>query len=77
MRLRRFTYGDNWPFKAGINSGLLECRDNAEVVFTTGEVTYALNGNAKDNGRYRPLDEIWDRWVDIKPIIAKGLKLGE
>ena len=81
--IRKAQFGDKWLFKA--DEGLLECRgDNSigEIVLTTGGKTYAINGVAKQSGKYAPTEEILiDNSKaavmknDLSPFINEGLKM--
>lgn len=76
-------FGDKWLFK--IDEGLLECRgDNSigEVVLTANGKTYAINGVAKQSGKYAPTEEILidnskasAMKNDLSPFINEGLKM--
>lgn len=76
-------FGDKWLFK--IDEGVLECRgDNSigEVVLTAGGKTYAINGVAKQSGKYAPTEEILidnsksaAMKNDLSPFINEGLKM--
>ncbi|MFC4048343.1 DUF2511 domain-containing protein [Actinomadura syzygii] len=56
----RADYGDRWPLT--VPAGTLRC-DGADgvgaVTITVDGATYAVNGTAKSDGRYRDLTEIW------------------
>jgi hypothetical protein len=58
----RVEFGDTWPLT--VEAGELLCVNQA-VVFSTGGITYAVNGTAKDRA-----DELG--WQDIAPIWADG-----
>ena len=76
-------YGDRWPLT--VESGRVECRGWASVVFHTGGKTYAVNGLALSLTDYPDIREIWrddpdDAYgqglkIDISPILDRGLAL--
>lgn len=76
-------FGDKWIFK--IDEGLLECRGEnsiGEIVLTSGGKTYAINGVAKQSGKYAPTEEILldnskaaAMKNDLSPFINEGLKM--
>lgn len=80
-------YGAAWPFT--IPSGTLNCTSKdvqgyqkQYVSITHNGKTWAVNGSARGNDDYRPLDEIWknnpeDQNAKVPPseIIQRGLKL--
>ena len=55
-------YGEDWPFS--VKEGVLSCDPSRrgggrlDVVFTTGGVSYALNGTARGSGDYAEIDPI-------------------
>lgn len=92
VTITREEYGDAWPFT--VDSGVLRGvptgqrtaggTEIAEVTFTTGGKTYALNGTARGAARYAEIDGIWANHpsiVGIKknigPIIDRGLELAK
>lgn len=91
VRITRAEYGSAWPFT--VAEGVLAGAERpggtgrtriVEVTFTTGGVTYAVNGTAKANKRYTEIDAIWaddpalaGLKVNIGPIIDRGLKLAD
>ena len=73
-------YGDKWPFT--VASGRVECIAPSKVVFHANGKTYAVNGMASGDKRFRDLREIWRDnpdpifpKINIGPIIDKGLTL--
>jgi len=71
-------YGENWPFT--VISGVLECRNYKEVIFKTGGIVYAINGQAR--GKYADPKSIWRDdpkipgvKIPMNTIIQRGLKL--
>ena len=71
--------GDAWPLT--VEDGLIACQNQA-VTFTTGGVTYAVNGTAKDRGLGRDIDPIWavdpagiTPKMSIGPLIDRGRAL--
>ena len=76
-------FGDAWPFT--VDQGTLSCighDDSVEVLFTVDNVTYAVNGLAKQSGRYADIRAIWadspsrpGLKKNIQPIIKHGLAL--
>lgn len=54
--ISRVDYGEDWPFT--VEDGVLSC-DSLEVVFTTGGVSYGINGQATGAGDYAEVDPIW------------------
>lgn len=95
VAISRSEYGDAWPFtvESGTLTGTRTGQSTssgtvlAEVTFTSGGKTYAVNGIAKATGRYAPLDDIWaadpsvPKELTLKknfgPIIDRGLTLAE
>lgn len=89
VTITREEYGDAWPFT--VESGVLRGAHRTvvgteltDVTFTTGGLTYALNGTARDTKRYLEIDAIWasDTKIaglkkDVGPIIARGLQLAK
>lgn len=76
--IERSQYGDSWPFS--VDAGVLTCKESNQVVFVHNSDIYALNGAAKDSGKYRPIDSIWvvnssGSKADLSGIISKGLSL--
>jgi hypothetical protein len=55
--ISRSDLGDSWPLTA--ESGVIECRDGNQIVFTSGGVTYGVNGIARSNHKYRDIMTIW------------------
>lgn len=79
LKITKNGFGENWAFT--VNEGILECNKN-EVTFVVDGKTYAVNGSAKKNKQYTPIDEIWaeDGTIkgtkkDISFTIEKGLDL--
>lgn len=56
VQISQSEYGDRWPYT--VPNGILECQYN-DVTLTYEGVTYAINGSARDTGKYRDLKEIW------------------
>ena len=54
--ISRVDYGEDWPFT--VEDGVLSC-DLSAVVFTTGGVSYGVNGRASGVGGYAELAPIW------------------
>ena len=78
-------FGEDWPFT--VDEGVLAGNGSdgfCEVLFTTGGVTYAVNGTAKATGQYADINEIWaddpstpglSLKVSMGPVIDRGLEL--
>lgn len=95
VTITRAEYGDAWPFtvESGTLTGSLTGRSTSggteltEVTFTSGGMTYYVNGIAKTTRRYAALEDIWASdtsvpkdWAlkkNIGPIIERGLKLAK
>lgn len=78
--ISRADFGDEWPFS--VSSGRLECRNGGEVVFTSGGVSYGINGTARGTGSYAEIDPIWlpDPEIEgynksVGPVLDAGLEL--
>lgn len=50
-------FGDEWPFV--VESGTLRCHAPSAVTFTSGDVTYAVNGMASTLEAGVPIEPIW------------------
>ena len=83
-RISRSEYGEAWPFTVaeGVLRGIALGGPLVEVSFTANGVTYAVNGVARSNKKYHPLEDIWVKdphlpiaRINIGPIIDRGLKL--
>lgn len=88
-KITRKEFGDDWAFT--VDEGILSCKGEngiGEVTFTSGGKTYAINGAAKSNKEYLPIEDIWlddPQWADktemkgvkknIGLFIDKGLEL--
>lgn len=59
----RATLGDDWPLS--IEEGILTCSAQREILLTTSQGTYAVNGTAR--GR---MEE--NRWKDINEVTVEG-----
>jgi hypothetical protein len=75
------TWGEGWPLT--VDRGRLELRNKHHVIFIAGRRQYAVNGLAKQNKWYRPIDEIWADNPDVPglkknigKLIERGLSLG-
>jgi hypothetical protein len=73
-------YGDKWPFT--VPSERLECVPYSKVVFHAGGVSYAVNGLAMSDNRYREIRPIWKdnpeipgTKINIGPVLDRGLAL--
>lgn len=75
-------FGAKWPFTFG--SGQLACKGSkgvGEVTFAANGTTYALNGLARQTGKYADGFEIQAKDAnglakgDLNAVIAKGLTL--
>lgn len=80
-------YGERWPYT--IPNGQILCRERyagdflkKDVTITHDGNTYALNGSARGNSEYLPLERIWrdnpkspGSKIDEKEIIQRGLDL--
>lgn len=91
VKITKQEYCSSWPFT--VNEGVLTCKDSGitvgttemkEVLFTTNEVTYALNGYAKGLKKYADVRKIWadDPTMpglkkNIGPIIERALNFPE
>lgn len=83
VRITKDEYGDDWPFT--VSEGVLEGAGSGglgEVLFTADGVTYAVNGTAKQTGKYVDIEKIWadDPALEglkknIGPIVDRGLGL--
>lgn len=85
--------GDEWPLT--VDDGVLGCElvqvsdaSYASVTFTSGGITYAVNGVARASGTYAEIDPIWavspyslpddplgPLRIDIGPLIDRGIAL--
>ena len=79
--IKKEDFGDAWPFK--VDEGRLECINSAVIFHTEGK-TYAVNGMASGQGKYRDIEEIWlydpsfpdsGIRINIGSIIDAGLEL--
>lgn len=77
--ISKSTFNGTWPFT--VESGVLECKNKYFAIFTSGGVSYGLNGAATSHG-YKPIDPIWAPNPDIPglkanvgPIINQALSL--
>lgn len=52
-------HGESWPFI--IDDGIVECIEPKQIVFHHGDVTYALNGEARDQ-------MVVEGWQDPTPL---------
>ncbi len=63
-------FGEAWPLT--VDSGVLECRGNKEVVFIHEGTTYAVNGNA--SSKYTDIEPIWRDDPSFKDIPLENEK---
>jgi len=82
-------YGDKWPYT--IPEGVLECQTRIVVGYVKNDVTiryngriYAINGSARGNHNFAPLEQIWrdnpehpGSKIPDPGIIKRGLQLCE
>lgn len=77
--ISRDVMGDDWPFT--VDDGSVACEGGA-VTFTSGDVTYAVNGTAKSQEAGADVMAIWaddpavpGLKIDISEVINRGLAL--
>jgi Protein of unknown function (DUF2511) len=80
IEISQAEFGDKWPFT--VASGRLECVPPSKVIFHAGGTTYAVNGMASSDKRYREIRPIWKdnpeipgTKINIGPIIDRGFAL--
>ena len=76
----RAEFGTAWPFS--VRAGVLRSEAGGAVVFRANGMDYAINGTARQLGRWAEVDEIWlddpaipGNKKSIGPMIDRGLEL--
>jgi hypothetical protein len=74
--ISRTDLGDAWPLT--VDTGVLSCigrKGVGLVTFTVDGVTYAVNGLAKQGGRWESIDAIWidDPNIKVEPPVKKNI----
>ena len=72
MVIREVDYGDAWPFT--VPQGELRCIQGDRVVFTAGDISYAVNGLAVSAG-YAPIEPIWRPDLPMIRTLAKAFDM--